>query len=160
MKKTLLTLISCLIAFSAMAQSEILSELPPSVKVHQSEAVRSAFEEQMLRNESSSINGFRIRIYTGNGKDSDLESARALKEFKAAFPDLPAERSYTHSSFKVTVGYFRTKTDAARELKRIRQNFPNSFLVGESFRYPTLPSERKAILEAMTAAGEEGEGEQ
>ena len=154
MKKTLTLLFLLLGCLAARAQSDILSELSPAVKVRQSEAVRSAFEEQLLLNEKYSMNGFRIRIYTGNGKDSDLESARALTLFKGTYPDLPAERSYSHSSYKVTVGYFRTKTDAARELKRIQQTFPGCFIVGESFRYPVLPSERKAVLEAIAAEAE------
>lgn len=155
MKKLLLTLSFCLCGLAASAQSEILSEMAPAVKVRQSEAVRSAFEEQMQRNESYLISGFRIRIYSGIGKNSDLESARALSLFRSNYPDLSVDRSYSHSSYKVTAGYFRTKTDAARELKRVRQTFPNSFLVGETFRYPTLPSERKALAEAEAEAAAE-----
>lgn len=159
MKKTLLILFFCLCGFTAGAQSEILSELAPTVSVRQSEAVRSAFEEQMQRNENHRISGFRIRIYSGIGKNSDLESARALALFKNNYPDLSVDRSYSHASYKVTAGYFRTKTDAERELKRIRQTFPGSFLIGENFRYPTLPSERKALSEAaMEAATELAEG--
>ena len=155
MKKTLLILFFCLCTLAAKAQSEILSDIAPSVRVHQSEAVRAAFEEQMQRNDSHRISGFRIRIYSGIGKTSDLESARALSLFRSNYPDLSVERSYSHSSYKVTAGYFRTKTDAARELKRIRQTFPGSFLVGETFRYPTLPSERKAMAEAVSEASAE-----
>lgn len=162
MKKTILLLSCLLCCLAAKAQSDILTELSPAVKVTQGDAVREAFEEQMQLNEKSTVNGFRIRIYTGNGKNSDLESAKALATFKATYPDIPVERSYSHSSYKVTAGYFRTKTDAAREIKRIRQTFPGCFPVGETFRYPTLPSERKALMEAAltpVAPGTE-EGEQ
>ena len=160
MKKALLLFCFLLGCLMARAQSDILSALAPDVQVTQSETVREAFEEQMQRNGHSTVSGFRIRIYTGNGKDSDLESARALATFRATYPDIPAERSYSHSSYKVTAGYFRTKTDAAREIKRIRQTFPTCFPVGETFRYPLLSSERKALLdeaEAAAAASQEGE---
>jgi len=162
MKKTLFILICIFSAAAAKAQSDIIADIAPSVKVRQSDSVRSAFEEQMLLNEKSTINGFRIRIYSGIGKNSDLESAAAMASFKSAFPGIPVERSYSHSSYKVTAGYFRTKTDAARELKKIKQSFPGSFLVGESFRYPTLPSERRAMEEAVaeTVASAEEQGEQ
>lgn len=149
MKKLLLTLSFCLCGLAASAQSEIFSDLAPNAQVRQSEAVRSAFEEQMQGNPARLVSGFRIRVYSGIGKNADLESARTLALFKSNYPDLNVDRSYSHSSYKVTAGYFRTKTDAARELKRVRQTFPNSFLVGEAFRYPTLPSERRAMAEAV-----------
>ena len=139
----------------AAAQEELF--IGTGVHLSQTGAVREAYRETIASNPDKMVNGFRIRIYSGNGKNSDYESEIALRSFQHEFPDISAERSYSNSSYKVTAGYYRTKADAARDLARIRRRLGSGFIVSERFRYPELQEEIAAAAAAAAAAKVETE---
>ena len=132
-------------AFSAAAQADIFNELGPGVILNQPEAVGQAMREQVSLNAASMVNGFRIRVYSGTDKNADIKSAKVLGECRNLFPDMESDRSYSNSSYMVTIGRFRTRTDAARALRRLRKLYPDSFIVGGRFRYPALASDTVVV---------------
>ncbi len=72
-------------------------------------------------------NGFRVQIYFGSDK------AKA-KEVKARFLATYASEAHAYEiyeipNFKIRVGDFRTRLEAYRFLKKIRADFPASFIV-------------------------------
>ena len=62
----------------------------------------------------------------------------ALIRFRSSYPDIPAYRNFSNSFFRVTVGDFRTKSEALRLLSKIKYEFPAAFLVHESIHYPAV----------------------
>jgi hypothetical protein len=59
-----------------------------------------------------------------------------MKRFQGAFPGYSAYRSFTSPHFKVTVGDFRTKSEALQMLQRVKGMFPSAFIVKEQINYP------------------------
>jgi hypothetical protein len=82
--------------------------------------------------------GYRIQIHFGN----EREKAKDIKtKFLQAFPDIPAYDSYQSPNFRVRVGDYRSKLEAAKYLKQISVQFPSSFIVTDNIKYPKLTIE-------------------
>ncbi len=120
---------------STMVGKNIFSVLPDNVRIDQSGAVRS-----LMANSSGGreINGYRIRIFFDNSRTARGDSESALYRFKSLNPGVSAYRTFTSPYFKVTVGDFRTKSEALALLQSVRPYFPGAFIVRERFKYPAL----------------------
>jgi hypothetical protein len=82
-----------------------------------------------------SSSGYRIQIHFGN----EREKAKDIKtKFLQAFPEIPAYDSYQSPNFRVRVGDYRSKLEAAKYLKQISALFPSSFIVTDNIKYPKL----------------------
>ncbi len=84
------------------------------------------------------VPGYRIRIFNDIGSDARENSQKVKADFFDKFPEIPVYREYDNPYFKVYVGDFRTKIDAMKEFKRIKQYFPASFIVPDEINYPSL----------------------
>lgn len=123
-------------ADSSYTGKTIYDVLPAGVSVNQSQAIRSAIFSRMAENAELMFNGYRIRIYFDNGQSSRLESEAAMRRFSAHHPEIPAYRTFSSPYFKVTVGDYRTRSEALSELKTIQSEFPAAFIVRDKFKYP------------------------
>ena len=113
-----------------------------TVTVHQSQSIIKALNSQIASNPSRKMTGYRVRIFNDNKQNSRGASEAALNRFKGMYPGLSAYRTYTNPFFKVTVGDFRTKSEAMQLLDQIKGSFPSAFIVKETINYPTLGSIR------------------
>ena len=102
-------------------------------QVHLSDSLTKAMTGQVDRNRGRAAQGYRIRIYFDNSQNARTVSEQIVDTFKVHHPDVPVFRIYDNPYFKVTVGEFRTKSDAMRFLEAIRPEYPTVFLVKESF---------------------------
>ncbi len=130
-------------ADTALVGKSIWSALPSrragdeaTVTVNQSKALSSALTSHIASNSSRSISGYRIRVYFDNSQSSRGESESVYKRFCASYPGVPAYRTYTNPYFKVTVGDFRTRSEAMALLVQLRNSFPRALLVKEKINYP------------------------
>lgn len=128
---------------STLAGKSILRILPSrskgdaaTVTVNQSSALASALEKQISENSERTMTGYRVRIFNDNKRTSRQDSEKALKEFHLAYPDIPVYRTYTNPFFKVTVGDFRTKSEAMQLLRTLKTDYPTAFIVTETIEYP------------------------
>ncbi len=111
------------------------------VTVHQSQSIQSALSKQISANSSRRVPGYRVRIFNDNKQTSRGASEAALNRFKGMYPGIAAYRTYTNPFFKVTVGDFRTKSEAMQLLQQIKGSFPSAFIVKESsINYPPVGS--------------------
>jgi hypothetical protein len=80
--------------------------------------------------------GFRVQIYFG----TDKAKAREVKSrFLAAYAsEARAYEIYEQPNFKVRVGDFRSRLEAYRFLKKIRADFPASFIVTSKIEMPPV----------------------
>ncbi len=106
------------------------------VKVSQSGAMEAAFNFQMETNPARSISGYRVRIYFDNSQGSRQESEEILERFSGQYHGVPVYRTYTNPYFKVTVGDFRTRSEAMSLLVKLRNEFPRALLVREKINWP------------------------
>ena len=158
-------LAACLMALTMSAQTESVPAVAPAldstlmgknifsilpsrdrggkadVKVHQSQAIQKALTNQIASNSSRRVSGYRVRIFNDNKQNSRGASEAALNRFKGMFPGIAAYRTYTNPYFRVTVGDFRTKSEALELLQKIKGSFPSAFIVKESsINYPPVGS--------------------
>ena len=61
-----------------------------------------------------------------------------MTRFKGMFPGISAYRTYSNPFFRVTVGDFRTKSEAMQLLQRVKGDFPTAFIVKETIGYPVV----------------------
>lgn len=106
------------------------------VTVRQSNQVAMAFRTQIGKNSSRKISGYRVRIYFDNQQNSRQMGMGARNRFINLYPEIPAYIVYQAPFFKVTVGDFRTKSEAMELLRSIRGEFPTAFVVKENINYP------------------------
>ena len=109
-----------------------------NVSIIQPNAILETFRNQVYKNSYRKINGYRIRIYSGNSQDARRRSDEIAAGFAAAHPGIPVYKSYSNPFFKVTVGDFRTRDEALRFAESIAGRYQSAFLVREPINYPSL----------------------
>ena len=103
----------------------------------------------MEGNSGRTLSGYRIRIFFDNKQSARVASEEALKKFESLFHDVVAYRSYANPYFKVTVGDFRTKSEAMSYLERIRREFPSAFVVKENIAFPVVDKDNSFVVDTI-----------
>lgn len=119
------------------------------VDVFQSSEMKSAFDRQVEANSSRSIAGYRVRIFFDNGQTSRSESEAVLRRFESMYHGVPAYRTYTNPYFKVTVGDFRTRSEAMALLVRLRDEFPRALMVREKINWPAADASCTYVVDTV-----------
>lgn len=114
-----------------MTYREMMEFLSGSVEIPDSLAL--AMDRQVEKNKGRKVSGYRLRIYFDNSRNAREVSEQIADTFAVRYPDVPVFRIYDNPYFKVTVGEFRSKSDAMRFMEAIRPEYPTVFLVKESF---------------------------
>lgn len=133
---------------SSLVGKSVFSIMPEGVNVSQSQAIESALESR-ISSQVQGVDGYRVRIYFANNQNSRTESENAAKDFMRDFPGIMAYRNYQNPFFKVTVGDFRTKSEALSLLSRVKGQYPAAFIVRERINYPPLEKENEVIIETI-----------
>lgn len=85
------------------------------------------------------MEGFRIQIYSSNNRNAREESNKARAEFMSKFPEIVSYPLYAEPGyFKIRVGDFRTKAEAARLFQKISKEFRDSYIVPDVINFPDL----------------------
>lgn len=119
------------------------------VNVYQSDSLLVSMAEHVASNAKRVVPGYRVRIFFDNKQTARAESETTLKKFNMLFPDVMAYRIYANPYFKVTVGDFRTKSEAMALLTRIKGAFPSAFVVKENIAYPVVDAENAVITDTV-----------
>jgi len=88
-----------------------------------------AEELQLEKNKSRRTQGYRIRIFFDNKRDARDISQQIINNFTFLYPDTPAYREYANPYFEVTVGDFRTKSEAMKFMQGLDKIYPSVFIV-------------------------------
>lgn len=119
------------------------------VEIYQPQDVASAVRKQVASNAKRAIQGYRVRIFFDNKQSARVESEETLKRFEATYHDIKAYRTYANPYFKVTVGDFRTKSEAMALLSRIKSAFPSAFVVKENISYPVVDKSNAYTIDTV-----------
>lgn len=133
-----------------LLEGKNIFELLPGVELGQSLTVRTAMAQHVRLNHERKIPGYRIRIFFDNKQNARAESERIEKEFRFLFPEMQTYRSYANPYFKVTVGDFRTRSEAMSRLAKIKNIYPAAFLVKEDISYPPVDRNNPVYLDTVT----------
>lgn len=119
------------------------------VRVVQTDVVADAVRKQVTLNGERTMSGYRVRIFFDNRQTARVESEEALKRFESLYHDVVAYRTYANPYFKVTVGDFRTKSEAMRLLERIKGEFPSAFVVKENISFPVVDKSNAYVVDTV-----------
>ncbi|MDE5890806.1 MAG: SPOR domain-containing protein [Bacteroidales bacterium] len=141
---------------TSLCGKNIFLELPSTargnaadVKVHQSQGISTAMNVYFRTNSSRTVPGYRVRIFFDNRQTARAASEAALNRFAGRYRDIAAYRSYVNPYFKVTVGDFRTKSEAMQLLERIKGEFPAAFIVKENINYPVVDRDNPTVIDTV-----------
>ena len=120
-----------------------------TVNVSQSPAIASALQRHINNGSNRTMNGYRVRIYFDNTQNARGASEQALGRFLAITRGVAAYRSYQNPFFKVTVGDFRTRSEAVELLEKIKGDFPSAFVVKEKINYPVADRSKSFVADTV-----------
>lgn len=144
------------VADTLLMGKDVFNMLPSSAKgdkadvnVHQSKLVEESMRNHIMANKERTFPGYRVRIFFDNRQTARTASEETLNNFTALYPDVPAYRTYANPYFKVTVGDFRTKSEAMELLARIRRAFPSAFIIKENINYPVIDKNNAVVADTV-----------
>lgn len=133
----------------ALVGKNIFNVLPDKVNVRQSQQIANSMKSHVASNKARTMSGYRVRIFFDNKQNARTESEAVLKRFNGLYPDVMAYRIYANPYFKVTVGDFRTKSEAMALLARIKGTFPSAFVVKENIEFPVVDKDNAVIADTI-----------
>ena len=119
------------------------------VNIDQSSEILGSMRQHIVSNTKRTLSGYRVRIFFDNKQSARTESEKTLKQFRELYPGVTAYHIYANPYFKVTVGDFRTKSEAMALLTRIKGAFPSAFVVRENIEYPVFDSDNAVIADTV-----------
>ena len=148
MKSLLLaTVLTILLPLSLTAQSglgveELMNDGRPRYMaerliIRQDPAIDTLVSRHILMNASKQgVDGWRIQIYRGGHRTAGEDSNRIRAGFMEQYPDIPTYRTFDRPNwFKVKVGDFRTREEAARVFFDIVNKYPDAYLIRDVIAY-------------------------
>lgn len=117
------------------------------VQIRQSKTVEEAMITRVQSNKDRTFDGYRVRIFFK--ESARAESEEIQRSFALRHPGVPAYRSYANPYFKVTVGDFRTKSEAMQLMSRIISEYPTAFVVKEPIHYPVVDKENTYYVDTV-----------
>lgn len=119
------------------------------VEIYQSQDIANALRKQIESNSKRTMSGYRVRIFFDNKQSARVESEETIKKFESMYHDVKAYRTYANPYFKVTVGDFRTKSEAMELLSRIKREFPSAFVVKENIEFPVVDRDNAYVVDTI-----------
>ena len=119
------------------------------VEGYQSDTLETTLRKHVASNADRTLAGYRVRIFFDNRQTARVASEETLKRFESLYHDVVAYRTYANPYFKVTVGDFRTKSEAMALLERIRYEFPSAFVVKENISFPVVDKENAYVTDTL-----------
>lgn len=83
-------------------------------------------------NNQTSIEGFRIQIYSGSGITSKDDAAETQARFAKMYPAEKSYIIYNAPFWRVRVGDYRTRSEALRLLNKVQGSFSGSYIVRDN----------------------------
>lgn len=127
----------------------IFHAMPSGVRISQSTSVQSAFHSTMRANPDRKISGYRIRIFFDNSQTARGESEAVAARFRGSYPGIGVYRTYDSPFFKVTVGNFRSRSDAFAFLQRIKGSYPGAFVMKCDIDYPPIDQRKPFVQDTL-----------
>lgn len=80
----------------------------------------------------TTLDGFRIQIYSGSGVTSKNDAAETQARFMKMYPEEKAYIIYNAPFWRVRVGDYRTRSEALRLLNKLGGSFSGSYIVRDN----------------------------
>jgi hypothetical protein len=114
---------SSIVLFCFLTISTFCNAQEGNVTINQDEKIDRLLDLKKSMNKETT-DRYKIQIHNGNRADA----YKAQTEFRNSFSDWSSEIVYEPPNFKIWVGNFRTRLEADRTLKSIKQKFSGAFI--------------------------------
>jgi hypothetical protein len=108
-----------LASYVRVGQGKVMMIVPPEVE---------EFMDDM-KSSSYTPTGFRVQLTSESGQGSQARANEVKARFMSKHKDLNSYLVWEAPNFKIRVGDYRTKFEAAMFWKQIQAEFPNSYIV-------------------------------
>jgi len=110
-----------------------------NVSYTQNDKVTTLFNRYLEEcRQKQTTGGYRVQLHFGNDRDK----ARDIKsKFLNQHQTVAAYESYQQPNFRIRVGDFRTRIEALKYLKNLKNEFPSAFVVTDEIKFPSLDNE-------------------
>ena len=116
--------ILCLSLGLTLSSSLVLAQ-QGTVIVNQDPEITALLElKKQINTEDEDSDRYKIQIYSG----SRTQAESAENSFDSAFNSWSSKLEYETPNYKIWVGSFRTRLEADKALKRIKNKFPSAFI--------------------------------
>lgn len=109
------------------------------VEVQQDSVLTKMLDWHMQQNKmENGIQGFRVEIFFSSAYDAKSKALKKKVDFLSVYPDHSVHVKYDAPNFRVRVGDFRTKNEALKIYKEIKDEYPVAFIVADEIDFPLL----------------------
>jgi hypothetical protein len=124
-------------------QESNLPEILENIEVHQDPLIEKMLGWQIENNKiKNKIDGFRVEIFFSSDVDAREKALKKKEEFLSVYPNNTVHIKYVSPNFRVRVGDFRTKNEALKLYKEIKDNYPVSFIITDEIDFPLMKQEQ------------------
>jgi hypothetical protein len=147
MRSSIITAILLLLPLSLVAQKDIgvqrlMNDGRPWYEANrlivvEDPAIDSLVSRHIIANAlKEGVDGWRIQIYRGGHRTANEDSNKVRARFMEDFPDIMTYRTFDRPNwFKVKVGDFRTREEAAKVYFDILKKYPEAYLIRDVIAY-------------------------
>ncbi|MBE6231005.1 MAG: SPOR domain-containing protein [Bacteroidales bacterium] len=128
---------------------QVLSAEGGRVAISQTPEVEGSMKKHIVSNGGRTLPGYRVRIFFDNRQSARVASEEAVMKFQNIYHGVSVYRTYVNPYFKVTVGDFRTRSEAMALLTRIKREFPSAFVVKEGINYPIVDKDNAYVVDTV-----------
>lgn len=84
------------------------------------------------------LDGYRVEIFFSSDINAKEQALKKKVEFLTAYPNNTVHIKYIAPNFRVRVGDFRTKNEALKLYREIKDNYPVAFIVSDNIDFPLM----------------------
>lgn len=150
MKRQILYVLTLLAVFTSPSvvaqQSEPLTTTPliQGSQIQQDPSVElllNDYIKESKKHQGDGFPGYRVQILSLTGTSARDKVLKARSQFMSEHSEFPIYMEYKSPNFKLLVGDCRTKSEALFIRNKIKNSFPNAFVVSDKIQYPQLITE-------------------
>ena len=108
-----------------------VSEVGGTTNITQDARLETTIHNHIKANKNRVIFGWRVQIYFGTGQSAKYQAENIKKKFLRNNPETRAYINYEAPFFKVRVGNYRTKFEAAKMKQKLETKYQKVFIVEE-----------------------------
>ena len=120
-------------------QKSNLPEMLNDLNINQDPRIKEMLSWHIENNRiKNAIEGYRIEIFFSSDSDAKEKALKKKVEFLSIYPDYTVHIKYVSPNFRVRVGDFRTKNEALKLYKEIKNTYPVAFIVADEIDFPLM----------------------
>lgn len=109
------------------------------INLHQDSSLYCLVKKHIKVNEEiEGIPGYRIQIFFGSGRNAKKQALKIKSDFLLKHPELKIYLLFKSPYFKLHAGDYRTKYEAMKDLKLLKEEYPGCFIVKDIIKFPEL----------------------